>query len=218
MLFETIIASDPLSTTLPEEVVLQLIKKPHVVVLTGGYIVVLVPIIEEAIKTLGIWPLLRRGLTPAAAFLGGALGGAGYALFEALFLSQPDTSWASTMVARIGATLMHTFTAGVASAGLAQAIGERKWRHFARAFLIAVGMHAMWNAAALGIGLGALVDEAENLILSTTLIRLIYIGGVGMLLALSTQSLMGLIRKPHRLIPDPESVETISESPASDVI
>jgi len=191
---------DPWSVTLDDEIIMWLMDEPWVILLILGYIVLVVPIIEEAVKTLAIWPLLRHRLTPAAAFIGGVLGGAGYGLFEALFLTQPGSLWATTMIARIGATLIHTFTAGVASWGLAQAVRERRWGRLGLAYFTAVGIHALWNAAAIGIVIGTLVGESQPTKPASGLLGMISISGVIFLVVLSALALRGLIRTPQRLL------------------
>jgi hypothetical protein len=76
-----------------------LFEQPWVVGLLLMYIILVVPAIEEIVKTITIWPILRRPLSSLEAFLSGVLGGAGFALVEALFLTQPGSDWASTIVA-----------------------------------------------------------------------------------------------------------------------
>lgn len=192
--------TDPLSTTLDEETIMWLIDEPRLILLILGYIILVVPIIEEAVKTLVIWPLLRRRQTPAAAFIGGVLGGAGYGLFEALFLTQPGSLWTTTMTARIGATLIHAFATGVACWGLAQAAGERRWSRLGLGYFTAVGLHALWNAAAIGIAIGTLTGESLLSESSSGLLGMIFISGLIFLIVLSAIALRGLIHTPQRLM------------------
>ncbi len=102
------------------------IQAPGIVLGMYGYIGLIVPAVEEAVKTMAVWPFVRRRISAAEAFLGGALGGAGYALFEALFLTQPGEAWLVSTVARAGATLLHVFTAGLTSWGLVTAVRARR--------------------------------------------------------------------------------------------
>ena len=199
-LVQSLTGPDPLSVTLDEESYMWLINEPRLILLILGYIILVVPIIEEAVKTLAIWPLLRRHQTPAAAFIGGVLGGAGYGLFEALFLTQPGSLWTSTMIARIGATLIHAFTAGIACWGLAQAAGERRWSRLGLGYFTAVGIHALWNTAAVGIVIGTLNGESLLLESSSGLLGVIFISGVIFLIVLSAVALRGLIHTPQRLL------------------
>jgi len=116
-LLEPLLRQSAASVTSVEDNAIRLLLNPWVLTGIFGFVSGLVPLIEEAVKSLSVVPLARR-LSPAAAFAGGAVGGAGYALFEALFLTQPDPSWLTTMVGRGGATLMHAFTAALTCWGV----------------------------------------------------------------------------------------------------
>lgn len=126
-----------------------LILQPGVLLIILAYAAVIVPIIEETLKTMAIWPLLSRRLSPGEAFLSGALAGAGYALFEALFLTQPGIDWVQVAFARGGATLIHTATAAISSWGLAEGFIHKRWNRLAIAYLFAIGIHGLWNASAI---------------------------------------------------------------------
>jgi hypothetical protein len=138
------------------------LQSPFVLIGLYGYVALAIPVIEELIKTMAVWPFLRRGLTATEAFLGGALGGAGYALFEALFLTQPGEGWVGTTLARIGATSLHVFTAGLTSYGLIQAVGRKRYAVAVGTFLAATAMHALWNLAAVTIGIGSVPIAAST--------------------------------------------------------
>ena len=88
------------------------------------------------------------------------LAGAGYGLFEALFLSQPGAEWSITAVGRIGAAFMHAATAGITSWGLMEWARERRWTRALTAYAVAVLGHAIWNMAALAAGYEALLRES----------------------------------------------------------
>jgi hypothetical protein len=191
------------------ESLFQTLGQPGVLLIIIGYVVIIVPLIEEAAKTMAIWPFLRRGLTPASAFIGGAIGGAAYGLFEALFLTQPGPAWTTTMIARIGATVMHSFTAGLSSWGLAQVVGGRKWKRFGRAYLGAVLMHALWNGIALGISFNSIAVEYQYVNLTPSMVAVINLSGVVLLTLLSCIALIGLIRMPRRLVR--EQIDSMAE-------
>ncbi|HSR48196.1 MAG TPA: hypothetical protein VLL77_09460 [Anaerolineales bacterium] len=135
------------------ELATQLLRSPLAIAAAYGYLAVVIPILEETIKTMAVWPFLRRGLAPAEAFLGGALGGAGYGLFEALFLTQPGEGWVMTTIARSGATILHVFTAALTSWGLMEGVRRRRYALMAVTFVAGLAMHAAWNAAAVTIGI-----------------------------------------------------------------
>ncbi len=180
------------SVTSVEDNAIRLLLHPWVLTGIFGFVSGLVPLIEEAIKSLSVVPLARR-LSPAAAFAGGAVGGAGYALFEALFLTQPDPSWLTTMVGRGGATLMHAFTAALTCWGVSQvASGRRRWWRLALAYLTAVSMHAVWNATAIGVGLVQVNAEVGAVTLPAAFSAIAQQAGPILLSALSVAALVGL--------------------------
>lgn len=133
----------------------QLLTSPVAIAGAYGFLALVIPIVEEVIKSMAVWPFLRRGLAPAEAFLGGALGGAGYALFEALFLAQPGEAWLMTTIARTGATFLHAFTAALTGWGLMEGVRRKRYGVMIGAFAAALTMHAAWNAAAVTIGIGS---------------------------------------------------------------
>jgi hypothetical protein len=130
-----------------------ILMEPWFVILLLGFFAVLVPIIEEVLKTIVVWPWIIKGRNSVEAFLGGVIGGTGYALFEAIFLTQTEPTWLPTMVGRAGATIMHAFTTGVASWGLSEGIRNKRWGRTVIGFVVAVTFHGLWNAGAVSIAL-----------------------------------------------------------------
>ena len=156
---EMMISPDPLGSKEFESVVRELILQPWVIVIILVYVAIMVPIVEETLKSIAVWPFLWHGLTPPEAFLGGALAGAGYAMFEAMFLTQPGTAWVETMIARVGATFVHVFTAGLSSWGLVEGFRYRRWSRCVLTVLTAFAIHGIWNASAVGIGLAVVAEQ-----------------------------------------------------------
>jgi hypothetical protein len=113
------------------------------------------------------------------------------------------------MIARIGATVMHSFTAGLSSWGLAQVVGGRKWNSFGRAYLGAVLMHALWNGIALGISFNSIAVEYQSVNLTPLTVTVINLSGVVLLTLLSAVALIGLIRMPRRLMR--EQIDSMAE-------
>jgi hypothetical protein len=138
--------------------------RPYVI---GGVLVVatvVVPLIEELVKPIGVWVLWGRRTTPMAAFLGGALGGLGFALFEA-FLNSANIGrdgWAGFVAARLGTTVMHVCASGLAGWGVGQLFAG-KWLRACLAYLSAVLIHGLWNGGVIVVSVGAgLLLEAAN--------------------------------------------------------
>lgn len=175
----------------------RLLTQPFVILLGIGLLSGVVPLIEELIKSLTIWPLLGRPMTAGQAFLGGVLGGAGYALFESFFLPQPGADWALTMVARGGTPLIHAFNTGLVCWGLAEGVRRKRWLLFAGTYFLAVGLHGLWNLAAIGIGL-SIIETGPGSLDPEILSSVGYLGLFG-LFGLTVGSLAGLIWLPAKL-------------------
>lgn len=124
------------------------LASPAVVASAFIYIAVLVPVIEEIFKPIGVWLLAGRKMTPAEGFMAGVLSGAGYALFENLFLSNGG-QWAYVVLARVGTGAVHIFTTSLVGWGLASAWGKGRYLRLALSFAIAVGVHGLWNGLTL---------------------------------------------------------------------
>jgi hypothetical protein len=191
-----------------------LVLNPWTILCILGFISVFVPLLEEGIKILGVVPFLRLRLSPSEAFLGGVLSGLGYALFEALFLPQPGSGWVETMLARIGATLMHALTAGLTGWALGEAVVRRKPFPALAAFPAAVVIHGVWNACAVAVGLAGIAAEAGGSQLAEPPYVFVAAGGVVILAALTLGSTVALPKIARRLMPRPAPAAPISDLPA----
>jgi hypothetical protein len=116
-------------------------------VLTFGAIIV--PLIEELIKPIGVWLLAGRNLYPSAGFAAGAISGAGYGLFESLVLTSSTEDWASLVVARIGTSVIHIVTAAMMGWALVLAWQRKRYLILAGTYILAVLIHGLWNAITL---------------------------------------------------------------------
>ncbi len=187
-----------------------LLARPGVAIPALAYVILLVPLIEEAVKTMALWPYLRR-TRPGQAFIAGMLGGAGYALFEALFLTQPGPDWAATILGRAGASLMHMITAGISSWGLAEALRRRDWRPLLAAYLAAVLLHGTWNATAVGVAVMDLIQQAERATSPGAWLNSGRLAAVALMAALSLIAGMALPWMAHRTAA-PEKEENEKEA------
>ncbi len=198
-----------------------LLLNPWTIGIILAYIAVLVPMLEEAIKVLGLAPFLRLPLTPSEAYLGGVLSGLGYALFEALFLPQPGSGWAETMLARVGATLMHAFTAGWVGWALAELTVRRRAGPILLAYPGAVAVHGIWNASAVAVGLAVIAADAANSQPTSPPYSIVSAVAGAMLVALTIGAITGIAVASRRLgrapaTPGPTGVaEALPSTPLS---
>ncbi len=109
----------------------------------------IVPVIEEAIKPIGVWFLRLEEATPATGFVAGLLSGGAYALFENLALSSQSEEWALAAAARAGTSLLHMITTGLIGWALASAWRDRSYPRVIGSYLAAVALHGSWNGLTL---------------------------------------------------------------------
>jgi hypothetical protein len=173
-------------TQIPESLIMDIVLNPIVIISLALFLGVLVPLIEETLKSTSVWPFLPGKVSPDKAFLGGALGGAGFALAEAMFLTQPATGWLLTAVARSGASSMHALASGLAGWGFAQGFVNKKWLKGLAAVAGAVALHGLWNLAAIGVSLGSAsqISQPDN-----RLISILIVVSISIIVALSLLAL-----------------------------
>ena len=184
----------------------ELTNQPIILILIIAFLVLFVPMVEEAIKTIGIWPIIQRGFSQSQAFIGGAVAGAGYGLFEAFFLGQPGISWAPVMVARAGATLMHMITTAITSLGIARARESGRWSIAVGYYFIAVFLHSLWNIAALGVGAIMLIQQDFSPIDFNRGLSFISAASGAVLVTLTVLAFLGIWFIPGRLGASEESL------------
>jgi hypothetical protein len=135
------------------EIVLRILQpvvsNPMVIFTVLVFGAVIVPLIEEALKPVGVWLLAGRKLVPAEGFALGALSGTGYALIESLFLASSSQDWAFVIFARIGTSAMHILTAGMVGWALASAWQGGRYARLGATYLLAVVLHGLWNGLTL---------------------------------------------------------------------
>jgi hypothetical protein len=119
---------------------------PGIIFLGFAFISLLVPLLEELLKPIGVWFLAGQKLTPAQGFGYGVLSGTGFGLFENLGITSGGTAdWALLASSRISTLLLHSFTAGLVGWALASAWSERHYLRLAIAYAVAVILHGLWN-------------------------------------------------------------------------
>ena len=132
------------------------LANPTVVVLALLFVALIVPLIEELFKPVGVYLLAGRRITPAAGFAAGALSGAGYAIFESLALNGGGDDWLLVELARSGTAVIHILTTAMTGWALASAWRDRGYLRLILTYICVVLVHGLWN----GMTVMALVSEA----------------------------------------------------------
>jgi len=115
------------------------------------------PVIEELAKSAAPWAIYDRLVTPAQGFWCGALSGAGFALFEGLVASADATDgWAFILLIRAASSMMHVLASALAGWGIAAFRRGHRVTHLFGGYALAIGMHALWNAAVVAMAYGGL--------------------------------------------------------------
>jgi hypothetical protein len=150
----------------PEEIqrlVTPFLANPLSILLAFLFASVIVPLIEEALKPIGVWLLVGKNLTPAAGFTAGILSGSGYALVESLALTSGGEAWASLVVARMGTAVIHIFTTGMIGWALALAWGRGRYLRLGGTYLVNMLIHGLWNGLTLLTAFNA-IPEVRGLL------------------------------------------------------
>lgn len=139
---------------LADEFTRQLLLQPGVITLMLIFIAGFVPVIEEIFKTLGMWFLAGKRVTPQQGFVAGMICGAGFALVESLGISTSfaGADWLATVIQRFGTGLLHITATGLTGWGLASAWSARRYLRLAACFSAAVFLHSLWNIFGLLMG------------------------------------------------------------------
>jgi hypothetical protein len=160
-LAETIQEAPPSPDTLLQEFGPYLVR-PGVLFGVLIFGAVIVPLIEELIKPIGVWLLAKHRLRPAAGFAAGALSGAGYAFFESLALTSGGQEWPALMLARVGTASVHILTTAITGWALVQAWTHRRYVLLGLCYLTSVAIHGLWNGLTIYSAFTALA-EIQNL-------------------------------------------------------
>ncbi|MFC1996092.1 PrsW family glutamic-type intramembrane protease [Chloroflexota bacterium] len=126
------------------------LMQPSTVVVALLFGALIVPLVEELFKPVGVWLLVKRKPSPGQGFAAGLLSGAGYALFENFSLgAAAGEDWAMVVVARIGTSLIHIVTTGLTGWALSLAWTQKRYLRLALSYLAAVSIHALWNGTVI---------------------------------------------------------------------
>lgn len=164
-----------------------LLRQPAILVMLFIGLGVIVPLVEEAAKSL-VPALAGVGRKPTVArlFLWGVASGAGFAVVEGMLNAGLGAEeWASVALMRVGSSTMHCLTAGLTGWGWGQVWAQRRWRHLLLAYTLAVITHGVWNSISVGMiaMAGTLEQGAWQNALMTTAFVLLALLTLGMIAA-----------------------------------
>lgn len=142
-----------------------LVLRPEGFLVALSYFALLVPMLEELIKPLGVWLFSGQIRSPAQGFALGALSGSAYALIETLGVSPQTTDWTTLLLTRLGTDILHVTTSALMGAGIVYAIHERRYLRLMGIYLLSVFLHGLWNGLAILFTFSSLADQyAQDLL------------------------------------------------------
>ena len=143
-------------------ILLPFLLHPGILFIAFAFVSVIVPLIEEALKPIGVWFLAGQKLTPAQGFGYGILSGAGFGLFENLGnTSGGGEAWAILASTRITTLLLHCLTAGLVGWALASAWGQKRYLRLGITYAVAVLIHGFWNGMAVLSSINSLEGQVN---------------------------------------------------------
>jgi hypothetical protein len=127
-------------------------SNPLVVLALIAAVGLVVPLIEETVKSLAVVILGRRLGSPRDGFLYGVAAGAGFGMLENVFYNVNTLDdWWSTAVLRFGTIFMHALASGLVGLGWYYALRRKQRGRLLGLGLAAVALHGLWNAAQIVI-------------------------------------------------------------------
>jgi hypothetical protein len=188
-----------------------LLAQPGVILAALLFVSVIVPLIEESLKPIGIWLLAGFDLTPAAGFVGGALCGAGFAFFESLALAGSGTDWAVSATARVGTGVIHITNSALMGWALTTAWQKKRYWILGLTYLGVVLIHGTWNGLAVLNLVSQLAPQPEQTILPGAIA---WIGTAApYILLVMGIALFGLLLWMNAWLRRTEPVQTTPEAP-----
>lgn len=112
----------------------------------------LIPLLEEALKAIGVGLVAYRRPSLAQAVLWGLAAGAGFAAVEGLLNTTGALdSWLSAVLLRVGTTAMHSMTGALMGMAWYQLVTRRSWLRGLAIYAGSAAIHGLWNGIALGM-------------------------------------------------------------------
>lgn len=182
-------------------------SKPLVIFSILSYGALLVPLIEELFKPIGVWFLASESFTPRRGFVAGVLCGAGYALFESLAITSNGEDWAMIILARLGTAIIHITTTALSGWALASAWQKNQYYRLGLIYLCTVAIHGLWNGLTLCAVLTALTQTQYLSPTNQLVIRIGQGAPLGLMVLLAGSFILLLLsNKKLRSFPEDEPV------------
>lgn len=185
------------------DLIAPLILRPGVLMLAMLFFSLLVPMLEELIKPLGVWLFANQISSPAQGFALGALSGSAYALIETLGVSPQSADWAGLLLTRIGTGVLHVTTSALMGAGIVYAVREQRYFRLLGIYVLSVFLHGLWNGLAMLFTFSAMADLAGQQDIFVGLITPSAVGmillGIGFLIILVLANLRLGAKQPENL-------------------
>lgn len=178
-----------------------LLNNPLVLFGALFYFSILTPLIEEPVKSIGVWLGADRLRTPAQGFALGVLCGAGFAVVESMFATfSPDQSWGVTFLTRSASGLMHITASGLIGWGVARARLSRRHLPLIGAYALGIAIHGLWNGAAISIVAGGMRIALNAVTREIDFFGIFMaLGGMGLLFVMTVAIVVFLPVFNHRL-------------------
>jgi hypothetical protein len=142
-----------------QALLLPFITKPAVIAVALAYFAILIPMLEEIFKPLGVWFFANKLTSRAQGFALGALSGSAYALIETLGVSAQTAEWATLLLSRIGTGMLHITTSALMGAAIIGAVHERYYLRLFGTYLLSVSLHGLWNALAILLTFSTITEQ-----------------------------------------------------------
>lgn len=144
-----------------QDLIAPYLLKPGVIILALLYFAMIVPMLEELLKPLGVWFFAKRLSSPAQGFALGALSGSAYGLIETLGVSAQTADWSTLLLTRIGTGTLHITTSALMGAAIVYAVRERRYLRLLFTYALSVSLHGLWNTLAIFFAFATISEYFE---------------------------------------------------------
>jgi hypothetical protein len=190
------------------EALAPLLLSPLVIAAVTAVVAGAVPLVEEAVKTLGVPLLAYRRPGASQALLWGLAGGAGFALVEGMLNTVGGLQgWALVVLVRVGATLLHCLTGALMGLAWYEGLIRRRGWRMLGLYAGSVAIHAFWNVLSVGVSFLSLGATSPNASPTAVLLSGLSLGlvaglvGTALVLSLGLAWLVRYVRRHDPPLP-----------------